>query len=127
MAQLIKFYDYVLINGIKVKSIIIDNNDLPLLLKKCFKYDIPFKSEILYNTKGIHKDAIEAIKPSYSTEIRANIILECDNFAYNTFEVKDSEIPCFNYIGKTKNGYIVSIKEGYQYKYDKNNHILLVE
>lgn len=124
-AQLIKFYDYVLINGIKVKSIIIDNNDLPLLLRKCFTYGIPFESEILYNTKCIYKDAIEAIRPSYGAEIEANIVLRCGNSAYNAFEVKYPEIPCFDYIGETRDGYIVSFKEGYQYKYDK--HILTVE
>lgn len=127
MAQLIKFYDYILINGIKVKSIIVDNNDMSLLFKQCLKYGIPFENETLYHTKCIYKDAIEAIKPSYSTEIKANIILKCDNFAYNAFEVRDSNIPCFDYIGKTKNGYIVSIKEGYQYTYDKNNRRLLIE
>lgn len=126
-AQQIKFYNYVLINGIKVKSMIIDDNDMLLLIKQCLKYNLPFDKETLYNVNCIYKDAIEAIRPSYSAAIRANLIIKCGCSNYNAFEVKDLHIPCFNYIGKTEHGYIVSFKEGYDYRYNEEKRELIIK
>lgn len=126
-AQQIKFYDYVLINGIKVKSIIIDDNDMLLLIKQSLKYNLLFDKETLYNVNCIYKDAIEAIRPSYNIVIKANYIIKCGCSDYNAFEVKDQYIPCFNYIGKTEHGYIVSFKEGYSYSYNKDKRELIIK
>lgn len=126
--QKVIFDDYVLINDVKVKSILIDSNDMCLLLKQCLKYGIPFQTKDTKKEEHIYKDAITIIKPSFNITIMgAECVLKTGCSNYNTFEIMDYGMPCFNYIGMTKDGYLATIKDGYQYTYDSSRKVLKIK
>ena len=126
--QEVVFDDYVLINDVKVKSIFIDSNDICLLLKQCLKYEISFQTKDTKKEGHIYKDAITMIKPSFNLTIMgAKCVLQTGCSNYNTFEIMDYGMPCFNYIGMTENGYLVTIKDGYQYTYNSIKKILKIK
>ena len=123
----VKFEDKVRVNNTYIEVLYVKEDDILYLLKeslnKNFKYTVINTKE---NINTVPRDFIKEIVPAINKTFKAKKVFDALCRPSNVFEVSltDSYASCFNAIGYSEEGVLVTVNQYYEYKFDKGHLVV---
>ena len=123
----IKCENKVRVNNTYIEFLYVKDDDILYLLKeslnKNFRYTVIKKLE---NIDTVSRDFIKEIAPAIDETFKAKKVFNALCRPNTVFEVlvKDSYKPCFNIVGYSENGVLVTVNQYYEYKFENDNLVV---